>query len=225
MPKTILRLLSFRITREELLQLDNKHLLAGLIGTWIVGMGRYWDDPGAKILQHAGLGSVIYIFCLSFFIWLVIKPYWVKHWNYFSVLTFVSLTSFPAIVYAIPVEQIWTKQIAIQLNVTFLLVVASWRLGLLYFFLKRFTKLPHGYILVGTLVPICVIIVTLTALNLERAVFDIMGGLREKTGKDKAYEVLIMLTFISSIISIPVLLGYAGAIVLRWKHRKQMENS
>ena len=111
---------------------------------------------------------------------------------------------------------------ATEMNVKFLLVVAAWRLALLYFFLKRFTQLSHGYILVGTLVPICVIIVALTALNLERAVFDIMGGLRERTGKDKAYEVLLILTFISTLISVPVIIGYVAAIVKRWKYRTQL---
>ena len=213
----IIRLLTFRITRDELLQLNYKHLLVGIIGTWLVGMGRYWDDPGAHLLQHLGLGSVIYIFGMALFIWLVIKPFFVDKWSYFTVLTFVSLTSFPAAFYAIPVERFFSVDAAASINAWFLAVVAAWRLALLYSFLRKFTQLGHRYILVGTLLPICVIIVTLTALNLERAVFNIMGGIREKSSKDAAYGVLIFLTFLSSLAAIPLVVGYAVAVYNRWE--------
>src|SRR5687768_9089503 len=118
--KTIIKLLAFRSTRDEMLQFKTKHFIAGLIGTWLVGIGRYWDDEGARILQKAGLGSVIYIFILSFFIWLIVKPYLVKNWTYFTVLTFISLTSFPAIFYAIPVERFLSLETANAINVWFL---------------------------------------------------------------------------------------------------------
>ena len=93
-----------------MLQFNKKHFIAGLIGTWIVGMGRYWDDGGASLLQHVGLGSVIYIFVLAAFIWLIVKPFRVDNWNYFTVVTFIGLTSFPAILYAIPVERFFSIQ-------------------------------------------------------------------------------------------------------------------
>jgi len=101
---SIYRLLSFQSTRDEMLRYNKSHFIAGLIGTWIVGMGRYWDDPGAKLLQHLGMGSVIYIFVLAALIWIIILPFKVERWSYFTVLTFISLTSFPAIFYGIPVE-------------------------------------------------------------------------------------------------------------------------
>ena len=50
------------------------------------------------------------------------------------------------------------------MNVWFLVIVAAWRLGLLYFFLKRFTGLKTGNILTVTLMPICLIISALTVL-------------------------------------------------------------
>lgn len=219
--KTIFRLLTFKITREELLELNHKHLFVGIAGTWIVGMGRYWDDPGAKLLQHIGLGSVIYIFLLAFIIWVIIKPYYVEKWSYFTILTFISLTSFPAIFYAIPVEMFLNMDFSATVNAWFLLIVASWRLCLLYSFLRKFTKLGHGYIVVATLLPICVIIVTLTILNLERAVFDIMGGIRENSSKDKAYGVLVFLTVLSSLAVIPLFIGYIFAVLNRWELSKQ----
>jgi hypothetical protein len=212
--------LSFRSTREEMLQLNREHFVIGLIGTWVVGVGRYWDDPNASLMQHLGLGSVIYIFILSLFIWIIIKPYFVENWNYFIVLTFVSLTSFPAIVYAIPVERYFDMDTASLTNVWFLILVAVWRLSLLYFFLRRFTQLGSGYIWVGTLLPVCIIITVLTMLNLERAVFDIMGGLRNETSKDEAYKILILLTLASIILVIPLLILYLNNIYNRWKIHK-----
>lgn len=215
--QTIIRLLTFRLTRDEMLALDARHLIAGIIGTWIVGMGRYWDDPGASLLQHLGLGSVIYIFVLSAFIWLILLPLKIESWTYKTVLTFIALTSFPAIFYAIPVERFGSMTTANRINVWFLAIVALWRLCLLFFFLRRFTKLSVGYIITVTLMPMCVIIATLTALNLHRVVFNIMGGVRNPTPHDSAYQILVLLTVASTFLSIPLLLAYGIGIYLRRK--------
>lgn len=155
---SLLKLLAFEITRDNLLQFHRGHFLLGLIGTWLVGMGRYWDDPQANWMQHLGLGSVIYIFVLALFIWIILWPFKIKNWNYFTVVTFISLTSFPAIFYAIPVERFLTLDSANTINVWFLAIVAAWRLGLLFHFLKQFTQLNRGAIITVTLMPICVII-------------------------------------------------------------------
>ena len=217
---TIIKLLTFRLTRDEMLQLKAKHFIAGLAGTWVVGMGRYWDDNGASLLQHVGLGSVIYIFALSLFIWLLLIPYRIERWSYFIVLTFVALTSFPAIFYAIPVERFLSIETANTMNVWFLAIVAIWRLCLLFYFLKTFTKLSTGNVLTVTLMPICLIITVLTALNLHRVVFDIMGGRRNPTPHDGAYSVLIFLTVVSAILTLPLLISYAAGIYTRRKKIK-----
>ncbi|MEP7198085.1 MAG: hypothetical protein ABI851_16325 [Saprospiraceae bacterium] len=195
-----------------MLQLNKTHFIAGLVGTWIVGIGRYWDDSGASLLQHLGLGSVIYIFVLAAFIWLILKPFQVANWDYFTVLTFISLTSFPAIFYAIPVEQFFTIQTANSMNVWFLAIVAAWRLGLLYYFLKHFTRLSAGNILTVTLMPICLIISTLTILNLHRVVFEIMGGVHNPNPHDSSYLVLMLLTGVSMILTLPLLIAYGVGI-------------
>lgn len=219
---TIIRLLIFKLTREEILQFERKHFIAGLIGTWIVGMGRYWDDPGASFLQHAGLGSVIYIFSLSAFIWLIVNPFRVDGWSYFRVLTFISLTSFPAILYAIPVERFLSISTANMINVWFLAIVAAWRLSLLYRFLKIFTLLSYGNILVITFMPICLIISALAALNLHRVVFNIMGGIRDPNPHESSYFVLMFLTVISVILSLPLLISYiVGVVNSRNKNKKR----
>jgi len=217
----ILKLLTFKISREEILKFNKNHFIVGLIGTWLVGMGRYWDDNKASLIQHLGLGSVIYIFVLAGFIWLILKPFYIEKWSYFTVLTFIALTSFPAIFYAIPVERFFSIETANTMNVWFLAIVALWRLCLLYYFIKHFTSLSSGNILTVTLMPICLIISILTMLNLHRVVFNIMGGMRNPTPHDSSYFVLMLLTGVSMFLSIPLLIAYGLGIYNRQQERKR----
>lgn len=208
----IVKLLTFKLTRNEMLEFNNKHLLAEIVGTWIVGMGRYWDDTKASLLQHLGLGSVIYIFILAGFIWLILLPFKIEKWTYKTVLTFIALTSFPAIFYAIPVERFFSIATANTMNVWFLAIVAVWRLCLLYYFLKHFTKLSSGNIVTVTFMPICLIISVLTMLNLHNVVFEVMGGIRNPSPHDSSYLVLMLLTGLSMILAIPLLIAYGIGI-------------
>lgn len=201
------RLLTFRSTEEEMAAYTRGHLIFGLLCTWIAGMGRYWDDTEAGILQHLGTGSVVYVFLLAFILWLVVFPLKPKNWSYRGVLTFISLVSPPAILYAIPVEKFTENYTANVINVWFLLIVASWRVALLYFYLSRLASLDWLRVLVAALLPITAIVTTLSVLNLERAVFEVMGGLRT-TSKDGAYLVLTVITFLSIFLLPLTLLGY-----------------
>jgi hypothetical protein len=114
--RTAARLLTFRITQKEFLELGGRHLVFGLVCAWLAGMGRYWDDPGAHLLQRLGAGSVIYVFALSFFLWLLIWPLRPQNWSYRNVA---------AILYAIPVERWFTLRAATNINILFLAVVAT----------------------------------------------------------------------------------------------------
>ncbi len=212
---TIIKLLTFRLKKDEMLLFDNKIFIVGLIGTWIVGMGRYWDDPKAELLQHLGMGSVIYIFALALFIWLILLPFKIENWKYFTVLTFIALTSFPAIFYAIPVEKFYSIKTSNIINVWFLAIVALWRLALLFYFLKQFTQLKTWNIITVTLMPICLIISTLTILNLHHVVFNVMGGFREPTAHDATYMILMLLTGLSIVLTIPLLISYGMGIYYR----------
>ncbi len=218
---SILKLLTFKLSRDEMLDFNYKHLIAGIFGTWVVGMGRYWDDPNASLLQHLGLGSVIYIFILAAFIWIIILPFKIAYWKYKYVLTFISLTSFPAIFYAIPVEKFYGIATANTINVWFLAVVALWRLCLLFYFLNHFTGLSIGNIITVTLMPICLIITSLTVLNLHKVVFNIMGGTRDTSPHDGAYGVLLFLTIISAILTLPLLIAYCVGVY----HAQQKKKS
>ena len=213
------RLLSFSITREEMMNFSKRDLYLGIFITWIVGIGRYWDDPGAKLLQHLGIGSVVYIFVLSFFVWLLFKPFRIKDWSYTNLLTFVSLTSLPAILYAIPVERFLSMDLSAKINAYFLLVVAVWRVALLFFYLRRYANTTRIETGVATLLPLTAIVSSLTALNLESAVFNIMGGIREKTSNDSAYAILNLLTFLSILLVGPLLISYAVIIYKKYKSK------
>lgn len=213
--RAVARLLTFRLNSEEFSRLNRRHLLFGLCCTWVVGMGRWWDDPGASWLQHAGVGSVVYVFALALLIWLVVLPLKPHGWNYAHVLTFVSLTAPPALLYAIPVERFYSLDTARTLNVWFLATVALWRVGLLFNYLKRHARLSPFAILTASLLPVTAIIVVLTMLNLERAVFDVMGGLREQgTAHDNAYAVLFLLSLLSMLLFVPLLICYVLLILV-----------
>jgi hypothetical protein len=210
-----LRLLSFRTTRTEFDSFSNRHLLFGLFCTWLVGMGRWWDDPGARLVQHLGLGSVVYVFILSGIIWLLVLPLTPRNWSYKHVLTFVSLTSLPAALYAIPVERFVSLDAAITLNTLFLGVVAVWRVSLFLFYLGRHGALHWFYRVVVGILPLCAIVFTLAVLNLHRVVFNVMGGLREvdRAAHDGEYGLLFGLALLSYLSILPLLAAYFGIIV------------
>ena len=133
---------------------------------------------------------------------------------------FCSLTSFPAIFYAIPVERFFDIDTAGTINIYFLLVVAVWRVALLIFYLRRFACLTRVQTTIATLLPLTVIVTTLTTLNLERAVFNIMGGIREKTSNDEAYGILFLLTTLSILLIVPIIIGYGAIIYLKYQERR-----
>ena len=216
------RLLTFRASAGDLVSLDQRDLLLGLAATWIVGMGRYWDDPRAVLLQRLGLGSVVYVFVLAVLLWLVIWPLGPNQWSYRRVLTFVALVAPPAILYAFPIERFTALSTARSVNAWFLATVAAWRVGLLLFFLRRHAALTYPRVIVGSLVPLTLIINALTALNLERAVFDIMGGLRDPgTPADSAYGVLILITLFADMAFLPVLAAYLVLVSLALRERRE----
>ena len=219
---TTARLLSFRSTREELLRFNFRHLIFGLCCAWVVGVGRYWDNPRVPLLQRSGIGSVIYIFVLAFLLWLISWPLKPKDWTYFRVLTFVSLVSPPAILYAVPVERAFSLEVANGINACFLTIVAGWRVCLLIFFLARSGGLEWQSVITATLLPLTLIVVALTALNLERVVFNFMGGFRERSPNDASYGILFFLSLLAFLLFIPSFIWYLYLSVKK-QHSEQSE--
>lgn len=214
------RILTLRFNAEDIRGLDGWSLLVGLAFTWLAGVGRYWDNERVGTLQHAGLGSLAYVVVLGTFLFLLGAPLSLPGWSLVRVVTFVTQTAPPALLYAVPVERWLTGGGARGVNMAFLAAVSLWRVTLYGLFLRRFTALGPNRLSVLLLLPLCLIIVALTALNLERAVFDLMGGLEEGTPADGAYELLMMLSVLSALLAPFLVLAYAG-MVWRARYRKE----
>ncbi|MGH8049985.1 MAG: hypothetical protein ACREPB_04925 [Arenimonas sp.] len=216
------RFLFFRQPGKQIATHWQAYLVFGFFCTWLAGIGRYWDNPRAHLFQHLGLGSVVYVLFLSALLWILFYPLKPKHWLFRNVLVFVSLCSLPALLYAIPVERLLPLETAQSANAWFLAIVASWRVALLVVFLKRVAQLPGTTVLVATLLPIALIIVALSALNLEHVVFNIMAGNGVETSSpnDLSYGIVFLLSIFSTL-ALPVLaIAYA---VLVYQARRAAE--
>lgn len=217
----ILRLLFFCANRDDLSNLSYKHLAAGLLCTWIVGMGRYWDDPCAYPMQHLGLGSVFYVFILSLLLWLVILPLRPAHWSYRQVLTYVTLTSPPAIIYAIPVEHFLSMKDATNANLYFLIIVAVWRVALMAQYLRLAAQLPLLQRLVGMLFPVTTVITLLFLLDQHRAVFQVMGGFKHHLNPREGADIFLNEVVGCSLVVCP-LAAVCYFVMLCWAWRKEV---
>lgn len=221
------RLLTFRKVHINVEQNLKSILAFAVFATWLAGIGRYWDHPNALWWQYAGLGSVLYLGLLSLLLWLVTLPLNPKNWSYLNVFIFVGLTAPPAWLYAIPVEKFTSFNTASNLNMWFLLIVAVWRVILYGLFLGRSAKLTGIAWFTALFLPLVAIVSVLAVLNLEHAVFSIMGGLdRDPTSADRAYSVVIMLTLISYTAAPVLFVMYLIACVSVWNNsRTQLRNS
>ena len=187
--------------------------------TWLAGVGRYWDHPSAELWQYLGAGSVVYIFCLSTLLYLIVWPLRPSNWTLRGVLIFVGLTSLPALLYAIPVERVVELQAAQSINAWFLGIVAVWRVTLLFRYLIKSARLHWFIVAIVAVLLLSGIVIVLTLLNLEHVVFDLMAGIREEDASpnDAAYLVVLGLAFVS-LWAFPIaLVLYFGAVV----HRRQ----
>lgn len=212
-----LDLLRFRPFRPQMGEHWKTYLAWGLATTWIVGIGRYWDHPSASLWQYLGLGSVLYVLVLAGVLWAVVVPLKPANWSYLNVLIFVTLTSLPAILYAIPVEKLMSLGAAQLLNVLFLAVVATWRVALLLIFLRRVAGLTRAEVAVAGLLPLTIIVTALVVLNLEKAVFEIMGGNRQPTQNDAAFAILNLISVLSVLGSPILLIAYGVMVRRKWR--------
>lgn len=225
LPRFWFRLLTCRASAADYASLDRGHLIVGLTLCWLVGFGRYWDDTRATLLQHTGIGSVIYVFVLAAVMWLVVKPVAPQRFTYTGILTFITLTSPPAAFYAIPVEKWMTLEAANAMNLRFLGVVALWRLVLWMHYLRCHGQLSMGSVFCLAAVPLAAIFITLVILNLHHVVFNIMGGIREadKTSQDAAYGLLNILALLSVPVSFLACLGWLWMILEGRRERKMLK--
>ena len=206
-----LRVLTFRKPSPDIASSWRAYLTFGLAFTWIAGVGRYWDSPRAELWQHLGFGSLAYVFVLALIIWGLLIPLRPARWSYRTVLIFITFTSPPAVLYAIPVERFMSLEAAQEANVWFLGVVATWRVALLAWFLRSIARLPAVSIVVATLLPLTLIVVTLTILNLEHVVFNIMAGIKpeDRSPNDAAYMAVMGMAYFSIMAAPFLLMAYA----------------
>ena len=202
------RLLTFRVTAEELDRLGLRHLALGLLWTWLAGMGRWWDDPKAGLLQHLGLGSLAYVFLLAGVLWMFAAPLRPRRWSYPRVLIYVTLTAPPAILYALPVERWLNVGDAAILNLAFLAVVAAWRVSLWVPFVHRYSGLSAWNTFLSLSLPLLAVIMALTVLNLARGIIPIMAGMRDPTAEDLVGGIFLVLGVLSVYAFVPMLILY-----------------
>ena len=212
-----IRFLTFRATGPGPREQPRAYFALGLAFALLAGIGRYWDNPRAEWWQSAGLGSVMYVFVLSGILWFILAPLRPERGSIGNVLLFVSMTSPPAVLYAIPVEKFLAPNAADLTNAAFLAVVALWRVLLWAEFLKRVARLGPWTVVVATFLPIALIVTALAMLNLEHVVFDLMDGMQsdDASGNELAYSVVVTLTWVSILASIPLVLAYFGCIFSR----------
>ena len=210
------RLLTFRKPGAGIGEHPGAYLAFGMCMTWMAGIGRYWDNANVQLWQHLGLGSLAYVCCLALVIWLLVAPLGPANWSYRKVLLFVTLTSPPAILYAIPVESFLAPSSAVAVNAGFLAIVALWRVALLFVFLRRAAGLTGYKIVVAALLPLALVIDVLAILNLERAVSGAMAGIPDAAASDgeAAHSVVRVICGVS-ILSTPVLLALYGVLARR----------
>lgn len=221
-----IRLLTFRRPSPAMEENWRPYLVFGLTFTWLAGVGRYWDHPDAQLYQYLGLGSLVYVVCLAMVLWLMVSPLRPgDRWTFRNVLVFLTMTSPPAVLYAIPVERFMPLSSAQSANAWFLAIVALWRVALLIAFLCRTTRLSGFAVLVSTFLPISLIVVALALLNLEKAIFEIMGGIQPGTGNDSAYLVVLLLAYLSFFAAPVLLLIYFCLIFAAVRDKKPPADS
>jgi hypothetical protein len=196
--------LFFQPAAPDLKRLSPLYLVIGLIFTWAAGIGRHWDNPRVEVWQRFGLGSVVYVFVFAALLWLLLWPLRPKNWQYWNVLIFVTLTAPPAFLYALPGRFLTGDAMSIA-KVWLLAIVAIWRVALLWRYLRRSAALHGGALITALFLPLVLVITALVVLNLDRAVFYIMGGGTLHTANDNAYALLILIDCLA-ILSAPVLL-------------------
>lgn len=210
------RVLTFRRPSAAIATDWPSYLAFGLAMTWLAGIGRYWDSPSAATWQFLGLGSVAYVLLLSLVLWGLVAPMRPHNWSYRNVLLFVTMTSAPALLYAIPVERHFTLPVAQDMNLAFLAIVASWRVALLAWFLLAVARLRWYEAAVATQLPLALIVVALSLLDLQQATFSMMAGIRSEASAahDTANELVYWMSA-GSLLASPFLVSSWLILVLK----------
>ncbi len=213
--RTTGRLLVFRQAVPDLKRHAPLYLAFGAVLAWLAGIGRHWDNSRSDVWQHLGLGSVAYVFVFAFLLWLFLLPLKPANWQYRNVLIFVALTAPPAFLYVLPGRFLVPEAIP-QAKAILLAAVATWRVALLARYLRRSAGLTGGRLIVALWLPLVLLVTALVVLNLDRAVFNAMGG-GPYTPNDNAYKVLLVIDIISILLLPVLLIAYGWYSYRAWR--------
>lgn len=208
--RTLGRVLSFRLRREDVDAFDWRCLVFGLLWVWGVGMGRHWDATDATWVQYLGLGSLVYTVFLAGFLWLLAMPVVRRPISYFQTLTFVAMTAPPAMLYAIPVDWWVDAPTTVALSGWTLLFVAVYRVAMLGVFFIRAGGLPLLPAGVLTLAPITLIMVGLALSRFSTVIARGMAGI---DAPPPTPEEVVVERFDNIIINLGTVALYAAPLV------------
>lgn len=210
-----LRFAFFRRLKGDVAKNWRAYLALGFAITWLVGIGRTWDFDAAPLWLRTGLPSVAYTIVLAAIIWgitLALKP---ARWSYRNVLLMVAMTAAPGFIYAIPVERLMAAEAARNVNLIFLLIVASWRMALYYRFLRDVALLPHAETIVAWLLPPALILAPLSVFGLLDAIMREMGGVRDHANPGEIPSDAAALIALLTLVGLPILLIAFVVLALR----------
>lgn len=188
LPELILlemRVLCFCASEEELKSLGKHEYFFGMMLVWLAGMGRVWHDPHAHWIMKTGFSSVCYVFLLAIFVWVLIALIGPKDWKLGRLLIFICLTAPPAFLQAIPVQMFLPAYQAEWINIIFLLLVASWRLCLLVWYVTKTADLSLIRTSVAVFLPVATVINTVVWTDAMLSGIGTMGGVRRELRKIK----------------------------------------
>jgi hypothetical protein len=205
-----LRLLTFRITREDFESFGNSHLFFGLFCNLILNICLWWNHPEAKLTQYLGINSVVHLLILSFIIWLAITPLKPHKWSYKHVLTFMFLTYLPTLFLHIFTEPYLDDNSSITPNTWFLATLAFWEFLLLLFYLSYHARLNWFYQAVVILLPVSCVCFLFYIQNLHDVVFANITGLRSREGE---LSRLLSLTGLSFFVFVMMTIYYLAIII------------
>lgn len=218
----IFRVLRFRASREDLAKGGLPLVAVGMAITWLVGIGRWWDDPRTlEWYVRWGFGSLLYVGCLSLVLFALAAPLSRRASpdDFRVTLSFVTASALPGIVYAIPIELIAGPSAASAYNVAALIFVSLYRLALLYWFFYSVLGLPdQAWIL--TSLPVAAIVAVVSMMNMGPMVVDIMGGFRETMPKSEAESIVEALGCISFIVTPILIILYLGQVYVADRGKK-----
>lgn len=220
-----LRFLIFLPIKPDLKNGPWKYLTYAVLISALVGVGRYWDAPSepfpfeepATLFDRVGLSSVVYIFVLGTFLWLLALPLRPMNWTWLSFIVFMGFCAPPALIYAIPVESFLGEREAWAANIWFVGIVSVWRVGLLYRHLRVVGQLDFLSASAVTFWPLCFIVTVLHLSSRLPAMFAMMGRFVLDDGDESVQTMNALNTFARGAfyVGLALLLVYLIQIVRR----------